>query len=92
MFDRMRDDLSSIDCGRPTVLVLVRQIVHAGGDDTHRARHQLSRAGALEAVVGHVTHAAMEPGGQPGTQTRLCGDKSTPATPIWENPNSRPHV
>jgi hypothetical protein len=54
-----------------------------------RARHQFSRAGAFEAVAGHVGHVAMEalPTAMPAIRVRPT-DKSTPATPIWENPSS----
>jgi hypothetical protein len=40
---------------------------------------------------GHVIHAAVEPGGQPLHQPASALDRSTPATPIWENPSSRAH-
>jgi hypothetical protein len=48
-----------------------RQVVHARRDHAHRARHQLGRSRALEAVRLHVMHLAMEPLRQPLHQPLL---------------------
>src|SRR5690606_39459879 len=40
-------------------------------DLADRARHQLARAAALEAVAGHIVHVAMEALLQPAQQARL---------------------
>ena len=50
----------------PIAIGVPGQIIHLGGDHTHRAGHQLGGAGALQAVGGHVVHAAVETGRQPG--------------------------
>ncbi|RYX93206.1 MAG: tRNA (adenosine(37)-N6)-threonylcarbamoyltransferase complex ATPase subunit type 1 TsaE [Comamonadaceae bacterium] len=50
-----------------------RHIVHACGDDTHGARHQLGGAGALQAVRGHVGHFAVETVVKPLRQSGLGG-------------------
>jgi hypothetical protein len=72
------DGLRDVCAGGTKIWQLAGQVVHARGDHAHRAGHQFSRARALEAVVGHVTHAAVEPGGQPGAQTRLGGRQVHP--------------
>ena len=48
------------------------QVVHAGGNHPHCARHQLGRARALQAVRGHVVHIAMKTLRQPGQQPLFC--------------------
>ena len=50
---------------------VARQIVHARGDHAHGAGHQLGRAGALQAMGGHVMHVTMEPLRQPLHQSRF---------------------
>ncbi len=59
--------------GLPAFRRVAWQIVHARGDHAQRARHQLGRAGALQAVRGHVVHAAVRAGREPGGEPRLGG-------------------
>ena len=47
------------------------QIIHARRDHAHRARHQLGRARALQAMAFHVVHAAVKALLEPGQQPRL---------------------
>ena len=55
----------------PTGRSASAQVIHARGDHTHRAGHQLGRAGPAQAVALHVGHVTMEALRQPGQQTRL---------------------
>jgi hypothetical protein len=46
-----------------------RQVVQPRGDHAQRARHQLGRARALQAVALHVVHRTVATLRQPGLQT-----------------------
>jgi tRNA threonylcarbamoyl adenosine modification protein YjeE len=67
-----------------------RQVVEPGGDDAERSGDELGGAGALHSVRGHVVHLAVKAVVEPGGQPRLGRPQVDPATPIWENPSSRP--
>src|SRR5439155_13030891 len=56
----------------PALGGLLRQVIHARGDDAHRPRHELGRAGTLDAVQRHVVHRAMKTVVQPFEQAGLC--------------------
>jgi len=55
----------------PGGVALQRQVVHARADHAHRAGHQFGRPRALQAVHGHVGHAAVKARIQPGAQARF---------------------
>ncbi len=52
-------------------LALVRQVVHARGDNAHGAGYQFLRVAAFAAVFVHVIHLAVEAGVQPAIQARF---------------------
>ena len=55
----------------PAAARVARQVVHARADHAHRARHQLGRPRALQAMRRHVAHAAVEARREPIEQALL---------------------
>jgi hypothetical protein len=63
----------------PVVRRLARQVVHARGDHADRARHQLGRPRARQAVRGHVGHAPWKPASSQAASPGSASDRSTSA-------------